>query len=221
MPPTASPLGAYNALTHPALPGNAILREIDVSHPAAKSMIELSRSQDEEVGDGTTSVIILAGELLYQAEPFLLRQMHPTVIVRAFHRAMEAALAICDEMAVDVDTDNPAEMRAIIRSCLGTKMVSRYGDLMCDLAMQAVSTVSVTRADGTKDINLKHFARVEKVRGAFCVCVWAAVGHALPSPLLVFILTRAPVVSRCVLPCSYCFTWFCSCREVSWRTAAS
>lgn len=178
-----------------------------MSHPAAKSMIELSRSQDEEVGDGTTSVIILAGELLYQAEPFLLRQMHPTVIVRAFHRAMEAALAICDEMAVDVDTDNPAEMRAIIRSCLGTKMVSRYGDLMCDLAMQAVSTVSVTRADGTKDINLKHFARVEKVRRNLCVCGPLWVTLCLP-PLLVFILTRAPVVSRCVPPCWYCLRGF-------------
>merc|ERR1719245_2855545 len=57
--------------------GNAILREIDVNHPAAKSMIELSRTQDEEVGDGTTSVIILAGEMLQVAEPFLEKKMHP------------------------------------------------------------------------------------------------------------------------------------------------
>ena len=62
--------------------GNAILREIDVAHPAAKSMLELARSQDEEVGDGTTSVIILAGELLAVAEQFLSREMHPTVIVK-------------------------------------------------------------------------------------------------------------------------------------------
>merc|ERR1719439_374001 len=60
--------------------GNAILREIDVTHPAAKSMIELARTQDENVGDGTTSVIILAGEVLYVAEPFLEVKMHPTVI---------------------------------------------------------------------------------------------------------------------------------------------
>jgi hypothetical protein len=62
--------------------GNAILREIDVSHPAAKSIIELSRTQDEEVGDGTTSVIILAGEMLASAEPFLERNLHPTTIIR-------------------------------------------------------------------------------------------------------------------------------------------
>ena len=60
--------------------GNSILREVDVSHPAAKSMIELSRAQEEEVGDGTTSVIILAGEYLVLSEPLLERQMHPTVI---------------------------------------------------------------------------------------------------------------------------------------------
>ena len=61
--------------------GNAILREIDVTHPAAKSMIELARAQDEEVGDGTTSVIILAGEMLAVAEPFLHMEIHPTIIL--------------------------------------------------------------------------------------------------------------------------------------------
>lgn len=80
--------------THRPPDGNAILREIDVAHPAAKSMLELARSQDEEVGDGTTSVIIIAGELLVVSEPFLARNLHPTVIVNAFHRALEAALQI-------------------------------------------------------------------------------------------------------------------------------
>ena len=61
--------------------GNAILREIDVKHPAAKSMIELARAQDEEVGDGTTSVIILAGEAMSVTEEFMSQNIHPTVIV--------------------------------------------------------------------------------------------------------------------------------------------
>lgn len=60
--------------------GNAILRELDLAHPAAKSMIELSRTQDEEVGDGTTSVIVLAGEMLHVAEAFIDKKYHPTVI---------------------------------------------------------------------------------------------------------------------------------------------
>ena len=71
--------------------GNAILREIQVQHPAAKSMIEISRTQDEEVGDGTTSVIVLAGETLSVAEQFLQQQMHPTVIISAYRQALEEA----------------------------------------------------------------------------------------------------------------------------------
>ncbi len=63
--------------------GHAILREIDVAHPAAKSMIELSRTQDEEVGDGTTTVIILAGEILAQTYPYVERNIHPVVIIKA------------------------------------------------------------------------------------------------------------------------------------------
>lgn len=80
--------------------GNAILREIDVAHPAAKSMIELARAQDEEVGDGTTSVIILAGEMLNIAEPFILKEIHPTILVNAYYKALDDALKIADEISV-------------------------------------------------------------------------------------------------------------------------
>lgn len=69
--------------------GNAILREITVKHPAAKTMIEIARTQDEEVGDGTTSVIILAGEVLAQAAQFLEQRIHPTVIIQAYRMALE------------------------------------------------------------------------------------------------------------------------------------
>jgi hypothetical protein len=76
--------------------GNCILREVDVSHPTAKSMIELSRSQDEEVGDGTTSVIILAGEMMMKAGPFITNNLHPTVIVQGYNKALQEALLICE-----------------------------------------------------------------------------------------------------------------------------
>lgn len=69
--------------------GNSILREITVQHPAAKSLIEIARTQDEEVGDGTTSVIVLAGEMLGAAEPFLKQNVHPTVIIKAYRRALQ------------------------------------------------------------------------------------------------------------------------------------
>lgn len=77
--------------------GNAILREITVQHPAAKSMIEIARTQDEEVGDGTTSVIVLAGEMLTVAEPFLQQQIHPTVIIRHFREALEHIIELLDD----------------------------------------------------------------------------------------------------------------------------
>ena len=64
--------------------GNAILREITVQHPAAKTMIEIARTQDEEVGDGTTSVIVLAAEMLRVSQQFLEEKMHPTVIIKVF-----------------------------------------------------------------------------------------------------------------------------------------
>merc|ERR1719460_628329 len=86
--------------------GNAILREVDVSHPAAKSMIELSRTQDEEVGDGTTTVIVLAGEMLGVAEPFLEKQLHPTVICQAYALALADALKILDRMCFELDVND-------------------------------------------------------------------------------------------------------------------
>uniref|UniRef100_A0A671PYS1 T-complex protein 1 subunit gamma n=1 Tax=Sinocyclocheilus anshuiensis TaxID=1608454 RepID=A0A671PYS1_9TELE len=83
--------------------GNAILREIQVQHPAAKSMIEISRTQDEEVGDGTTSVIILAGEMLSVAEQFLEQQMHPTVVISAYRQALDDMLNILKDVSTPVD----------------------------------------------------------------------------------------------------------------------
>lgn len=76
--------------------GNAILREIMVQHPAAKSLIEVARTQDEEVGDGTTSVIILTGELLSVAEEFMEQMVHPTVVIGGYMRALDDILTILD-----------------------------------------------------------------------------------------------------------------------------
>jgi len=144
--------------------GNAILREIDVAHPAAKSMLELARSQDEEVGDGTTSVIILAGELLSVASPFLAREMHPTVIVGAYHRALDFALRTMEKLAVNVNVADKGAVKELIRSCIGTKFTSRYGDLIADIALEAVLRVTVDEG-GRKEIDIKRYAKVEKLPG--------------------------------------------------------
>lgn len=144
--------------------GNAILREIDVSHPAAKSMIELSRTQDEEVGDGTTSVTVLAGEILTLCETFLKRNIHPTVIVSALFNALDDAVAFADELAITVDVTNDEQILQLIRSCIGTKYVTRHDDLIVNIAFKAVNLVRVD-VDGKVVIDIKNFAKVEKIPG--------------------------------------------------------
>lgn len=145
--------------------GNAILREIQVQHPAAKSMIEISRTQDEEVGDGTTSVIILAGELLKVAEPFLVENMHPTVIIASYRQALEDTIEIMrNELATSVEISNRNEMIKIIKSSLGTKFMKGWNDLACGIALDAVNCVHIEER-GHKEIDIKRYAKVEKVPG--------------------------------------------------------
>lgn len=146
--------------------GNCILREIDVSHPAAKSMIELSRTQDEEVGDGTTSVIVLAGEMLHVAQPFMeKRNIHPTIVVGAFARALTSALEHMDTIAQPLDQNEKTEIIDIVRATVGTKFTSRFGDLICELAIDAVMAVATDRGDGKKDIDTKRYCRIERIAG--------------------------------------------------------
>ena len=145
--------------------GNAILREIDVTHPAAKSMIELSRTQDEEVGDGTTSVIILAGEMLHLSEPFLEKHIHPTVIARGYFRALEDAIKAVDKLSFPVDVNDRAAMLNIVQTCIGTKFTNRFGPIMAELALDAVLTVMVDKGDGRREIDVKKYAKVEKIPG--------------------------------------------------------
>jgi len=144
--------------------GHCILREVDVSHPTAKSMIELCRAQDEEVGDGTTSVIILAAEMLILAEPLLSNSLHPTVIVRGYNMALQEALLICERLVVSVDVNNKEQMTEIIQSCIGTKFSSRW-DVMVTMALDAVMTVARRSSLNMMEIDTKRYCKVEKIPG--------------------------------------------------------
>nr|KAF6290344.1 chaperonin containing TCP1 subunit 3 [Myotis myotis] len=144
--------------------GNAILREIQVQHPAAKSMIEISRTQDEEVGDGTTSVIILAGEMLSVAEHFLEQQMHPTVVISAYRKALDDMINTLKKISTPVDTTNRDMMLNIINSSITTKAISRWSSLACSIALDAVKTVQFEE-NGRKEIDIKKYAKVEKIPG--------------------------------------------------------
>ncbi|CAI4232711.1 unnamed protein product [Auanema sp. JU1783] len=145
--------------------GNAILREITVKHPAAKSMIEIARTQDEETGDGTTSVIILAGEVMSQAQPFLEQKIHPTIIIQAYRQALEDMIELAEtKFSKPINIDNDEETAVVVKSCLGTKMMSKWMDLAVQIALDAVKTVKVDHA-GHREIDIKRYCRIEKIPG--------------------------------------------------------
>merc|ERR1719211_727415 len=145
--------------------GNAILREITVQHPAAKTMIEIARTQDEEVGDGTTSVIVLAAEMLGVSHQFLEEKMHPTVVIQAYRQALEDTSNLLREtVATPIDMEDKAAVRKVIQSCVGTKFIAKWSDLACDIAMDAVKTVTAENG-GKREIDIKRYAKVEKIPG--------------------------------------------------------
>lgn len=145
--------------------GNAILREITVQHPAAKSLIEIARTQDEEVGDGTTSVIVLAGEMLAVSEPFINEQIHPTVIIRAFREALEDIVNLLQTThSIPLDPTDKKRLHEVIRSCVGTKFIGRWSDMAVKIALEAVETVALTE-NGRTEVDIKRYAKVEKVPG--------------------------------------------------------
>nr|CAI5845466.1 unnamed protein product [Callosobruchus analis] len=152
--------------------GNAILREITVQHPAAKSMIEIARTQDEEVGDGTTSVIVLAGEMMVAVEQFLEQQMHPTIIIRQYRQALEDMVQLLEgPLSVPVDRNDKQALaqvvcvftfHIILISC--TKFLSRWSDMAVNIALDAVNTVFLEES-GRIEVDIKRYAKVEKIPG--------------------------------------------------------
>ncbi len=86
--------------------GVTILKEMDVEHPAAKMIIEVAKTQEDEVGDGTTTAVVLAGELLKRAEELLDQDIHPSIIARGYRLACEKCMEVLDELAIDIDVND-------------------------------------------------------------------------------------------------------------------
>lgn len=100
--------------------------------------------------------------MLVSMEPFISRNIHPTVIVRACNKALESAMRVCEEMALEVDVNDRELMMRLLRSTIGTKFSSRFGDLICGLALDAVMTVA-DQSSGAREVDIKRYIRVEKV----------------------------------------------------------
>jgi len=157
--------------------GAAIVKEMEVQHPAAKLLVESAKAVDAEVGDGTTSVVVLAGELLAKAENLLDQNIHPTIIIEGYKKAMNKALQILDEISVKVDVSDiettegleraKPHLRRIAYSTLSSKYLATP-DLLnkfIDIAIDAVVKVAEKRSDGTYRVRLDN-VKIEKKKGA-------------------------------------------------------
>src|SRR5438876_1327978 len=135
--------------------GATIMKEMDVQNPAAKMLVEVAKTQDSEVGDGTTTAVVLAGELLAGAEALLDKDIHPNVIIDGYRNAAEKAQEILDKIAVNVKPDDHERLRQIAITSLNTKGIFGSQTRFADLALDAVRQVMEKR-DGkiTADIDL-------------------------------------------------------------------
>jgi thermosome len=127
--------------------GATILREMDVQHPAGKIMVEIAKTVDEEVGDGTTSSVIIAGALLERAEELIKKGIHPTIIVDGYRKAMRMSTEILNRVAEDVNVGNLQVLKDIAKTSMESKVVSVDSDVLADLAVRAILAVA-ERADG-------------------------------------------------------------------------
>jgi thermosome len=122
--------------------GATILKEIDVQHPAAKMMVEISKATDNEVGDGTTSVVILAGALIEKAEDLISKDVHPTIIVDGYRKSAQKAIEILNKIAQKVNGNENNELLKVAKTSMQTKLVSKEADDLSQMVVKAVLQVS-------------------------------------------------------------------------------
>ncbi len=130
--------------------GATILDEMEVQHPAAKMMVEVAKTQDDEVGDGTTTSVVVAGELLKKAEELIDQGIHPTVIVDGYRQASNRALEVLDEIAIKIDPTDKATLRKVAEVSLASKILAEDKEAMAELAVNAILQVAEKTPDGYK-----------------------------------------------------------------------
>jgi thermosome len=133
--------------------GATIMKELDVQHPAAKMLVEVAKTQDNEVGDGTTTAVVLTGELLEKAEKLLDQDVHPTVIVEGYKKASEKAMQILSELGENIDPNDSDTLRKIATTAMSTKGVTGSKDYLAKLAVDAALQVEETR-DGKNKVDI-------------------------------------------------------------------
>ncbi len=144
--------------------GRTILDEMDVQHPAAKMLVEVAKTQDKEAGDGTTSAVIIAGELLSRAEELIDKNIHPTVIIDGYRKAADKALETLEKIAIPIDLKSHDYLKKAAATAMGSKIVAEYKDYLADIAVKAMLAVAEKQADGTYRADVDD-VKVEKKTG--------------------------------------------------------
>ncbi|TLY06054.1 MAG: thermosome subunit [Thaumarchaeota archaeon] len=144
--------------------GATILKEIDVQHPAAKMMVEISKATDNEVGDGTTSVVIIAGALIEKAEELIDKDVHPTVIVDGYRKSAAKAIEVLNSIATKVHGNEKQELIRVAKTSMQTKLVSRQADLLADIVVRAAMQVAEKSTDSGYKVDIDN-VKVEKKAG--------------------------------------------------------
>ena len=130
--------------------GRTILDEMDIQHPAAKMMVEVAKTQDNEAGDGTTTAVIIAGELLNKAEELIEKNVHPTIIIDGYKKASEKALEILEKMAIPVDLNTQEYMKKAAMTSMASKLVAEHREYLADLAVKSILQVAEKQGDSYK-----------------------------------------------------------------------
>ena len=150
--------------------GATILKEIDVQHPAAKMLVEISKTTDNEVGDGTTSAVILAGALLENAELLLDQNVHPTIIVDGYRKAAKKAKQFLQEIAETVTANDKTILNKIAKTSMQTKLVRKNSDQLADIIVKAV--LAVAEKEGEKyNVDIDDIKVEKKAGGSIKDCV--------------------------------------------------
>jgi len=122
--------------------GATILKEIDVQHPAAKMLVEISKTTDNEVGDGTTSAVVLAGALLEHAESLIIQDVHPTIIVDGYRKAAKKAKQFLDDIAEKIPANDKSTLLKIAKTSMQTKLVRKNSEKLAEMVVKAVLSVA-------------------------------------------------------------------------------
>jgi archaeal chaperonin len=128
--------------------GRTILDEMDIQHPAAKMMLEVAKTQDNEAGDGTTTAVIIAGELLNKAQELIEKSVHPTIIIDGYKKASEKALEVLENIAIKIDPQTTDYPKKVAMTSMASKLVADHREYLADIAVKAM--LSVVEKDGDK-----------------------------------------------------------------------